>query len=360
METRLACNIRAHRKARALTQEQLAEMLGVTVGAVHKWETKLSVPELPMIMEMADFFDTSVDALLGYELRDNRLGATEERLWQYHRDKDPQGISEAEKALKKYPNAFNIAYASARIYHGIGMEIHDRAMLCRALELYGKARQLLSQNRNATINEQSLSGDIAQVWFALGEKEKAVDMIRAQNADNHYSAVIGELLATELDRPDEALPYLGQGLMRVFNDIIYTAVGFASVYRARRDHGNGQAILEWSIRTLRGLKQADKPDFIDKLSAVFCAYLAAFQLDAGDADAARESVDRALALARGFDAAPDYSYLNVRFISEGERTGTAYDILGATALQAVENAIRDADSPALTALLRERQDNIQR
>ena len=360
METRLAGNIRAQRKARGLTQEQLAEVLGVTVGAVHKWEAKLSVPELPMIMEMADFFDTSVDALLGYALRDNRLGATEERLWQYHRDKDPKGVAEAEKALKKYPNAFNIAYAGARIFHGIGMETYDRAMLCRALELYGKARQLLPQNRNATINEQSLSGDIAQVYFALGEKEKAVEMIRAQNADNHYSAVIGELLAVELGRPDEALPYLSRGLMRVFNDIIYTAMGFASVYRARRDHENGRAILEWSMRTLRGLKQADAPDFIDKLSAVICANLAAFQLDAGDAEAARESVDRALALARGFDAAPDYSCLNVRFISDGERTGVAYDILGATALQAVENAVKDANSPALTALLRERQENIQR
>ncbi|MBR6221278.1 MAG: helix-turn-helix transcriptional regulator [Clostridia bacterium] len=46
METRLAGNIRAHRKARGLTQEQLAEVLGVTVGAVHKWEAKLSVPGL--------------------------------------------------------------------------------------------------------------------------------------------------------------------------------------------------------------------------------------------------------------------------------------------------------------------------
>ena len=77
-------------------------------------------------------------------------------------------------------------------------------------------------------------------------------------------------------------------------------------------------------------------------------------------DAARASVDRALELARGFDAAPDYSCLNVRFISDGERTGAAYDLLGATALQAVENAIRDAGSPALTALLRERQDDIKR
>ena len=65
METKLADNIRALRKQRSLTQEQLAEVLGVTVGAVYKWEAKLSQPELTLIMIMADFFDTSVDVLLG-------------------------------------------------------------------------------------------------------------------------------------------------------------------------------------------------------------------------------------------------------------------------------------------------------
>ena len=38
METRIAENIRAYRKQRGLTQEQLAEVLGVSVGAVYKWE----------------------------------------------------------------------------------------------------------------------------------------------------------------------------------------------------------------------------------------------------------------------------------------------------------------------------------
>ena len=65
---RLAENIRSLRKERSLTQEQLAEVLGVTVGAVYKWEAKMSLPELPLIMEMADFFDTSVDVLLGYRM----------------------------------------------------------------------------------------------------------------------------------------------------------------------------------------------------------------------------------------------------------------------------------------------------
>ena len=52
----------------------------MTVGAVYKWESRLSQPELKMIMAMADFFDTSVDVLLGYEMKDNRLQATVERL----------------------------------------------------------------------------------------------------------------------------------------------------------------------------------------------------------------------------------------------------------------------------------------
>ena len=100
MEIRLAENIRALRKQKQLTQEQLAEVLGVTVGAVHKWEAKLSVPELNLIMEMADFFDTSVDVLLGYEMKDNRLAATVQRIKEYRHNKDRSGLIEAEKALK--------------------------------------------------------------------------------------------------------------------------------------------------------------------------------------------------------------------------------------------------------------------
>ncbi|MBQ7647050.1 MAG: helix-turn-helix transcriptional regulator, partial [Clostridia bacterium] len=59
MKMMLAENIRAFRKERSLTQEQLSEALGVTAGAVYKWEAKLSIPELELIIQMADFFDTS-------------------------------------------------------------------------------------------------------------------------------------------------------------------------------------------------------------------------------------------------------------------------------------------------------------
>lgn len=56
MEIQLSENIKRLRKAHALTQEQFAEAMGVTVGAVHKWEIGRSMPEIPLLIEIADFF----------------------------------------------------------------------------------------------------------------------------------------------------------------------------------------------------------------------------------------------------------------------------------------------------------------
>ena len=63
MKIKIAENIKALRKQHSFTQEQLAEALGVTTGAVYKWESGQSVPEVKLIMALADLFETSVDTL---------------------------------------------------------------------------------------------------------------------------------------------------------------------------------------------------------------------------------------------------------------------------------------------------------
>lgn len=170
MENKLAENIRTFRKQRALTQEQLAEVLGVTVGAVYKWEARLSQPELSTIMELADFFDTSVDVLLGYELKDNSLRTTAARLKKYQSDKDEAGLAEAEKALKKYPNSFEIVFNAAGLFSVFGTERGEKRLMWRALELLEKsAAGYLSALTNdaASIETNYLAQILAMITKAV-------------------------------------------------------------------------------------------------------------------------------------------------------------------------------------------------
>ena len=57
MDIKFGENLKRMRKERSLTQEALADALGVTAGAVYKWEAGLSSPELEMLMRIADLFD---------------------------------------------------------------------------------------------------------------------------------------------------------------------------------------------------------------------------------------------------------------------------------------------------------------
>ena len=347
MKMMLAENIRAFRKERSLTQEQLSEALGVTAGAVYKWEAKLSVPELELIIQMADFFDTSVDVLLGYEVKDNRLKATEKRLQEYRRSKDRDGLAEAEKALMKYPHSFQVVNESAALYSAFGFESGDKVLFQRALELLEQSRLLLAQNEDPQISEQTIYGRIADVYLGLGETDKAVELWKAHNAGGQYSHEIGNNLA-QTDHIDEAQRFLSEALLKHVAELVPTINGYVNVYFRRGDHASLQAILNWGALLFTGLRKADKPNYFDKICAGFLAVLAASQFLSGQKDEARGTLIRAKELAAFFDASPSYDESDIRFVTRIEGA-SAHDDLGATAMDGVRKAITQFENKELTA-----------
>ena len=67
MEDTLGRRISALRKSAGMTQDQLAEKLGITAQAVSKWENDQSCPDITILPRLADLFGVSVDTLLGRE-----------------------------------------------------------------------------------------------------------------------------------------------------------------------------------------------------------------------------------------------------------------------------------------------------
>lgn len=59
--------IRKYRKTRNMTQEEMAERLGVTAPAVNKWEKGNSLPDISLLAPIARLLDITVDTLLSFQ-----------------------------------------------------------------------------------------------------------------------------------------------------------------------------------------------------------------------------------------------------------------------------------------------------
>lgn len=67
MGSTLGRNIKTYRKNKGFTQEELAELLNITPQAISKWESESGLPDVSMIIPLAQVLGVSTDALLGYD-----------------------------------------------------------------------------------------------------------------------------------------------------------------------------------------------------------------------------------------------------------------------------------------------------
>ena len=352
MNIKLADNIRAFRKARSLTQEQLAEALGVTVGAVYKWEARLSTPDINLIIELADLFDTSVDVLLGYEVKSNKQAATVARLKEYLHSKDKSGLDEAEKALLRYPNDFDVVHQSADLYYLFGLMTRDKTLLLRSIELLNRSILLLGQNTNPEISELSIYSDIAGAYSSLGDEEKALEILKKNNPCGINNDVIGLSLAGICNRPDEAMGYLSVALVDILASLFRVVSGYMNVYFKKNEFSSGESILRVALDLFSDLKESEKVSFLDKLCADFYVCLAFAQHRQGKYEEARQSLYAAKRQAEYFDREPDYAVDSIRFVRTARRH-TVFDDLGATATESILQAVQNMECAELTALWEE-------
>ena len=64
---KLAENLVYLRRKKGVTQEIVADFLGITKASVSKWETGISLPDIAQLPKLASYYDISIDELMGYE-----------------------------------------------------------------------------------------------------------------------------------------------------------------------------------------------------------------------------------------------------------------------------------------------------
>lgn len=59
--------IRELRNAKGIKQEELSKLLGVSQGNLSNWENGVYEPDIPTLIKIADYFEVSLDCLIGRE-----------------------------------------------------------------------------------------------------------------------------------------------------------------------------------------------------------------------------------------------------------------------------------------------------
>src|SRR5690625_291836 len=66
MKTMINMNLKRLRQLHQLTQEALAEQLGVSRQVIAKWERGESTPELHFVIQLAELYDVTIDNLVNF------------------------------------------------------------------------------------------------------------------------------------------------------------------------------------------------------------------------------------------------------------------------------------------------------
>lgn len=341
MEIRLGDSIRKLRKESGLTQEQLAEALGVSVSAVHKWESGKATPELEMLVDIAEFFETSVDAMLNYGWQKLNMGQTVERIRAFKNARElEEGMRFAERALQKYPNSFDVVYECASLYYRSmfqyrGQNVH------RTIELLEKALELIAQNTRETICAVTIQNQIASCYCYLNDMEKAVDVLKKNNVGGTNDAKIGLFLSQNPEKAEEALSYLSDALHYNYSRIYEICIGYANAYITVDKLEPIEDMMHWLLHIGWGLKHPDVVNIIDKTDVRIYTILAEIRMLRNDKTGAEQWLRKAKQSALRFDENPQYrTAYGMKYYHSNEKS-ISYDDMGDTGIEMIENFIAD-------------------
>ena len=357
MKLSLSENISKLRKKHSMTQEQLADALGVTFASVSKWERGVATPELHLIAEMADLFEVSLDALVGFDAQSSGVIALDERIAELQREKKcEEAIIEAEKALLRYPNDFRIVYRAGNLYGVAGTERKNDKYLTRCIDLLERSIFLLSQNTNPKISEAVIKGDIAQYYIILGNVEKGIDILKKYNVRGIYDALIAiaytgsDIMQISNQGFDikEAEPYMTGAFFNVMTSSMFTMLSYADYYFKKGNYISSRETYIWLANMLEGMKiEQNTVAYVDKVISLCYFGCAKLSIHLGEREKVESYLRQAYKLARAFDAAPTYGVPNMRFCVGDVEKITVYDDFGDPVIASIEKLIAKADQSEL-------------
>ncbi len=163
--------IKELRKQRGITQEQLANSIGVSFQAVSKWENNIALPDISLAPALANYFGVSMDILFDFNLKEieEKAFAIAKESWKYRDSDRDKARSIIDGGLAIYPD--NDILLNNRLYVMSSKESPD--------EVIEIALKIIDFSKDEAIKLDACRF-LAYAYKAKGDLEsarKAIDII---------------------------------------------------------------------------------------------------------------------------------------------------------------------------------------
>ena len=186
MEINLKDTLRNLRRKKNITQETLAEYLGITPQSVGKWERGEGYPDITMLPKIAIYFDVTVDELLDVSRArmEERIQAYREESWEcvYAGDTE-RNIALWEKAYREFPNDCRVMANLMGAFQMIQKWKMPQEMTDRMVSL---GERILQESRDTNLREKAISA-LCYTYIRMEDDEKAL----------HYANMGGSLYCSK-------------------------------------------------------------------------------------------------------------------------------------------------------------------
>lgn len=248
---KLSENIRELRKEKNLRQEQLAEAMGVSTASVSKWETGQCAPELTVLMDLADFFQVSVDTLMGHSLNGSRMDRLLGELEEAVKNREETNAAQlCETLLRCYPNDANVVEACAANYYRMSVCMDNPAYMERSIEQTKRLMEL-KRGEPEKVRLERLH-QLGNQYALMKQWDTAMDYYDRSNVGGYGNASIAQCLQ-EQGNNREAIVMLSEALLKsVFSS--YQAVNtLADGWLALGEPEKACGVLNWIFDTMATL-----------------------------------------------------------------------------------------------------------
>ena len=216
MNINIGENIRNLRRQKDITQEELSEHLGISFQSISKWERGDGLPDITMLPDLADFFDVTIDDLIG---ADRMSGGYFSDVYKQAHGLEIKGdydkaIELLRDTLKKYPNHYDMTAKLSSMLLFLDENSEEGKFLAKkAITL---CERDLSDSNKSEKHRVSARAMLCFLYENIGDHQKAIDL--ASKLPHVWET--REVLWGELMEEQEYTDYLKKLILAVLSVII--------------------------------------------------------------------------------------------------------------------------------------------